>query len=180
VRADNKGVHAPTAILDLSGDPCISRPGDLYRNARTIVVQAVANHHDGVALTSESGKQVSCTRYEVDVPAHLSLILPVLNDDPVPLHDHAGLPGRRRWSKGQDVPNHRCTHLKSLPQASACAFRVSDPAPKTDGNFYHRNAVGESHEEHVRREMVSTDVEIRQDPLQRLAAYGPKRATNVR
>jgi hypothetical protein len=40
--------------------------------------------------------------------------------------------------------------------------------------------MGESHEEHVRREVVSTDVEIREDALKSVTANGPERTTNVR
>jgi hypothetical protein len=52
VRAHNKGIHAPTAMLDFSGDPRVYRSRDPYGNTRPIVVRPVTNHDHDVAATT--------------------------------------------------------------------------------------------------------------------------------
>jgi hypothetical protein len=133
-----------------------------------------------MASTAQSCKSGSCSGNEFDLARNLTLILTMSNDDSISIHYNTGLRRGQLRVESKDVPNHGDAYPEPVPETSTCALRVSYPAPETDRDFDHGNAVRESDEKHVWREVVPTNGEIREDPLECVAADSSESAPNVR
>src|SRR5712691_5766962 len=83
------------------------------------------------------------------------------------------------WIKSDDVPDHRQSYLCTLPKTLAGALRVANAPTEPDWNFNNRQTVSQRNQQHVRRKVISPDLQLGKDAVEGATAHSPKGTADV-